>query len=67
MWNVVMEITLEKRRIEVEKNEGEHFQLLMKIATNCKFLVAKTVILSNRKNIVFILSYKKFPKLKERV
>ena len=26
-----------KRRIEAEKNEDEHFQLLMKIATNCKF------------------------------
>ena len=61
-----MENNLEKRRFEVDKNEGEILQLFEQDSYNVQNLIEKTWK-SGHENSVFILICKKFPKLKEKV
>ena len=55
---------LEKRKIKVEKKtKMKSLRFLCKIATALQILITKTLILSDYENMVFILTYKIFPKV----
>ena len=48
-----MKNILEKRRIKVDKNEDEYFQLFMQNSYILRILITKTLIFSDHENVVF--------------
>ena len=52
-WNIKVENILEKRRIKIEKNEDEHFQLFIENRSSLQNLITKMSILADQENIIF--------------
>ena len=61
-----MKNILEKRRIKIEKHEVENFKTFKQSSYKLQVLITKISILSDRENVVFILTYKIFPKMYKR-